>query len=158
MTGLPLADNARAFFNNNGPELLDKYAPILANYVPMGTLVQFVMIISILFNIMGVGNRFFLWRIDVNRVKSENKIKEFFGEQVIFDEIGRVKPLAKHKGKDIKELEGIIDGFDLLLTHIRKQSQFFLVSMGKEMSYRYQENLVISHLAGLRAYQRKLSE
>lgn len=158
MSGMILSEDARRFYNNQGPEVLDRYAPLLVNYIPLGTLVQFAMIISILFNIMGAGNRFCLWRIDVHRIKLENSIREFFGTSIIFDEIKKVQPLNRHdETTSSDELQSIIDELEILLTRCRKQSQSFLVPMGKELGYRYQENIIENHLASLRAYSRKLN-
>lgn len=158
MSGMILSEDARRFYDNQGPEPLDRYAPLLVNYIPLGTLVQFAMIISILFNIMGAGNRFCLWRIDANRIMLENNIRDFFGPGIIFDEIKKVQPLARHNTTTASaELQGIIEGLESLIARCRKQSQSILVPMGKELGYRYQETIIENHLVSLRAYSRKLS-
>ncbi|MBU0765812.1 MAG: hypothetical protein KJ607_13370, partial [Bacteroidetes bacterium] len=158
MTGMAVSEDARRFMNNRGPEVLDRYAPKLANYIPLGTLVQFAMIISILFNIMGGGNRFCLWRIDAARIRIENRMKGFFGQDIVFDEISKLQPLKKHNYETaVPDLQGIIDEFEALLARCRKQSQSMLVPMGKEMGYRYQEEIIGSRLVALRSYFRKLN-
>jgi hypothetical protein len=67
-TGLTLAPAARDFFEHGGPELAETYFPWLVDMMPPANWAYFVMGASLLFNAMGFGHRFRLWRIDVARV------------------------------------------------------------------------------------------
>ena len=156
-TGLELDANARDFFNNQGPELLDDYAPWLVDLVPVGSLVHLVMVVSILFNLMGAGHRFRLWRIDANRVNLEDGLADFFGPHVLFSEIARLTPTDVHRQEDSRlRLTGLIDGLEALKQRCRKYSLSMLVPMGQEMSYRYQESLLQERLDALRTYRTQL--
>src|SRR5207249_7251143 len=61
--GIELSSAAKSFYDAGGPELLDEYLPRVADLMPASNWVQVVMAVSVLFNIMGVGNRFRLWRV-----------------------------------------------------------------------------------------------
>ena len=156
-TGLEMDANARDFFNNQGPELLDDYAPWLVDLVPIGSLVHLVMVVSILFNLMGAGHRFRLWRIDANRVNLENDLTEFFGPHVLFSEIARLPAAEAHREPDGRNtLTRLIDGLEDIKQRCRKYSVSMLVPMGQEMSYRYQESLLQERLDALRTYRSRV--
>lgn len=158
-TGLPESGAARDFFNNGGPEVLDRYAPRLMDYIPMGSLVQLAMAVSIFFNIMGLANRFYLWRIDANRVAVEERIRIFFGEEILPfpEEIEQLAPMDAHRSDEGKaEASAIMEELARIVARCRKQSQSMLVPMGAEMAYRYQEGLIARNLAAVKAYRNKL--
>jgi len=157
-TGLREAPGARDFFNNQGPEVLDRYAPRLMDIIPLGGLVQIAMAISIFFNLMGVGNRFFLWRIDANRFAMENRVREFFGAGLLPDEIAALDPMEAHGGAVARDrLDAIIARLASLEARCRKQSQSMLVPMGAEMAYRYQEEIIRKNIVALKAYRARLA-
>ncbi|MBP7585156.1 MAG: hypothetical protein KBA61_14035, partial [Spirochaetes bacterium] len=157
-TGLREAPGARDFFNNQGPEVLDRYAPRLMDIIPLGGLVQIAMAISIFFNLMGVGNRFFLWRIDANRFAMENRVREFFGAGLLPDEIAALDPVEAHRDAGARErLDAIIGHLASIEARCRKQSQSMLVPMGAEMAYRYQEEIIRKNIVALKAYRARLA-
>ncbi len=124
--------------------------------IPLSNLVQLAMAVSIFFNLMGAGNRFFLWRIDANRFAIENSIRKFFGAELPPEEIAALEPVDEHRADSArKSLDGIIARLGALETRCRKQSQSMLVPMGAEMAYRYQEEIITRNLVALKTYRRK---
>lgn len=155
--GIEQSSAARDFLANRGPELMDQYAPWLVDLVPIGSLAHLVLVVSVLFNLMGAGNRFRLWRIDANRVNLENALAEFFGPTVLFSEIARLQPDDSYRTQERRaELLSLIEGFDSLKLRCRKYSVSMLVPMGQEMSYRYQESLLQERLDALRTFRGRL--
>jgi hypothetical protein len=115
------------------------------------------MVISVLFNVIGIANRFRLWRIDVNRVDIENDMKDFLGAVLLPDEIEEIEPQEKHRSAEgIAAADSIITRLEGLAAKSRSQSQSLLVPMGAEMSYRFQEDLIAIRLASMRMYREKL--
>ncbi len=156
MTGLPQSSAARDYFTNEGPEILDRYAPRLMDFLPLSSLVQLVMVVSVFFNAMGVANRYRLWRIDANRLSIENDIVAFFGTGLLPGEIAAMKPRDDHKTDQAqRELKYIIGRLQTLEARCRKQSTSMLVPMGTEMAYRYQEDIISKNLISLKAYRDK---
>ncbi len=133
---LHLTKVAEGFFANGGPAIWDEYLPWLADYLPFGNLVQILMAISILFNIMGFGHRFRLWRIDARRVYLERMIEEGLS---LSDDANTI---------DMNHLEQELAA---LYRSCRKHSVSMLVPMGQEMAYRYQENLIQKNLTRINA-------
>lgn len=157
-TGLPESAAARDFFNNQGPEVLDRYAPRLMDIIPLSNLVQLVMVISVLFNVIGIANRFRLWRIDANRVAIETDMKNFLGAVLLPDEVEEIVPPENHRSAEgLAAIDFLISRLESLEGKCRSQSQSLVVPMGGEMSYRYQEDLIATRLAALRMYREKLS-
>ena len=54
LTGLPLATVAKAFFDEEGPDLLGKYAPWLVDIMPTPTWLQLIVGFSVLFSGMSM--------------------------------------------------------------------------------------------------------
>jgi hypothetical protein len=157
-TGLPESQAARDFINNQGPELLDRYAPVLMDYIPVSGIVQLAMAVSVFFNMLGLGNRFRLWRIDANRVSLEGEIKEYFGEALLPEEIEKMEPRESHRSEGaMARLGALVARLDSLVKRCRTQSQSMLVPMGAEMAYRYQEELISRNLVTLKTYRQRLS-
>lgn len=148
-SGLKPAPAAETFFENGGPDLLQEYFPALANLIPLSNLVHLVMAISILFNLMGAGHRFALWRIDAGRVALEERWNELFGPLTAVG-LSRTDP-GVFAGRG-PELEALIADFELLEQRCRKLSVSMLVPMGQELTYRYQESLIQERLAALRPF------
>ncbi|MBN1532735.1 MAG: hypothetical protein JXA20_08740 [Spirochaetes bacterium] len=156
-TGLPESPAARDFFNNQGPEVLDRYAPVLMDYIPVSGLVQLAMAVSVFFNMLGLGNRFRLWRIDANRVSLEGDIKEYFGESMLPEEIENLEPQESHREESqMLWLGSMVERLEVLVKRCRSQSQSMLVPMGAEMAYRYQEELISRNLLILKTYRQRL--
>lgn len=157
-TGLPVATAALDFFENQGPEIQDRYAPVLMDFIPLSSLVQLVMVISVFFNAMGAANRFRLWRIDANRIDLENAMLSYFGENLLPAEITAMKPRDSHRGDESRTLlDRLIAGLAELEARCRKQSLSVLVPMGTEMAYRYQEEIISKNLIALKAYREKFA-
>ena len=96
---------------------------------------------------MGVGNRFRLWRIDVARVGLEARIADLLGGSYTPAEIAALVPRAS---LDRAALRGIVADLGVLKQRCRKASVSFLVPMGQEMAYRYQEETMNTLLGALR--------
>lgn len=158
-SGLELSSAARSFFENGGPELLDRYLPRIADVMPPSNWVHVVMGVSLLFNAMGIGNRFRLWRIDAARVKAEQELAQCFGPGTTLGDIARFAPSGDMLKEPIKvELDRVIRELEELASRSRSQSLSVLVPMGGEMAYRYQEALVHETLAVLRAFRERWIE
>jgi TRAP-type uncharacterized transport system substrate-binding protein len=156
-TALNLPAGALDFYNNQGAEIFDRYLPHLMDLIPISNLVQLVMGVSILFNLMGLANRFILWRIDANRIAIEEEIEQVFGSNVLPEEIEIMNPLPEHaKGEGLHRLNALIGHLTGLESKCRKQSQSILVPMGAEMAYRYQEKLISTNLIAIKKYKLKL--
>src|SRR5207248_3047284 len=91
-TGLDVAPAAKNFVDAGGPETLDQYLPRVSDLMPPTNWVHLVMAVSVLFNLMGVGNRFLLWRIDAARVRAEREIELCFGAATTLGDIARAEP------------------------------------------------------------------
>jgi TRAP-type uncharacterized transport system substrate-binding protein len=152
-TELELAPAARDFFEHGGPELAEKYVPWLVDVMPPANWAYFVMGASLLFNAMGLGHRFRLWRLDVARVKLESEIARLFGTTATLGDIARAQPGdAAFPQQRRAEVEIVIQQLQLLAELCRRQSLSMLVPMGQEMTYRYQETLITEALAALRGF------
>lgn len=144
---------ARSFYDAGGPEVLDEYLPRVADVMPAASWVQVVMAVSVLFNLMGVANRFLLWRVDAGRVKAEQDIAKCFGPSTTLGDIARAKaegPLLRDEVKS--EMDKVIKRLEDLAARSRRYSVSVLCPMGGEMAYRYQESLIHEALAVLRAF------
>ena len=76
---LTLDPAAKLFFENEGTDLVDAYFPWLGDIMPTSNWVHIIMLVSVLFNLMGIWHRFRLWRLDANRVKAELYLPFIFG-------------------------------------------------------------------------------
>jgi TRAP-type uncharacterized transport system substrate-binding protein len=155
LTGLEVAPAAKAWFEA-GPEIVDEYLPRVGDVMPPSNWVHLMLAISILFNVMGVANRFVLWRIDVARVRAEQEIARCFGPAATLGDIARLAPSGDLLGPSIgAEVERVIGELSALAVRSRRASLSVLVPMGGEMVYRYQESLIHEALAVLRAFRER---
>jgi hypothetical protein len=153
-TGLELSATSRDFFGQNGPELADEYVPWLVDVMPPANWAYVVMGISLLFNAMGFGHRFRLWRIDVARVNLESELTKVFGSSATVGDIARASPTGELGSPERKQVvEKVIRELEDLSAKSRRYSLSMLVPMGQEMAYRYQEELIHQTLAALRTFQ-----
>ena len=158
-TELALAPAAADFFEHNGRELADEYAPWLVDVMPPANWAYFIMAASLLFNAMSLGHRFRLWRIDVARVKLESEIAALFGPTTTLGDIARAR-----QGQDAAwavgraRVEEVVRQLEGLAERCRRQSLSFLVPMGQEMTYRYQESLITEALAVLRGFLERCAD
>jgi hypothetical protein len=154
-TGLELSPAAKAYFAA-GPELLDDYFPRISDVMPTSNWVHLIMAVSILFNVMGVANRFVLWRIDAARVRAEQEISHSFGAGITLGDIERLAPAGDLLREALgAEVDRVITELDSLAQRSRRLSLSVLVPMGGEMAYRYQEDLIHETLAVLRAFRER---
>lgn len=155
-TGLAFADSAKSFFDNEGPEVFDEYVPWLVNVMPIGNWMYLITGVSVLFNAMGFGHRFQLWRIDANRVRFEQEVAQLFGPSTTLGDISTLTPSPEQKTPELlASIDRIIHELEALAARSRKQSLSMLVPMGQEMAYRYQEGVIYDTLAVLRAYLKR---
>ena len=119
-SGLPLDATAAAFYDEGGAGFLDLYFPWAVDIMPVGNWVYVGMLVSVLFNLMGLLHRRQLYQIDSSRHAIQRRLRGA-------DEADR--------GVALTELKA-------LLMQVRRQAQNMLVPMGSEMSYRYQEKLI----------------
>jgi TRAP-type uncharacterized transport system substrate-binding protein len=155
-TGLDGSATSKGFFEHGGPELADEYVPWLVDVMPPANWAYVVMGVSLLFNAMGVGHRFRLWRIDDARVKLESELTPLFGPNVTLGDISRTKPEGKLTRPEVKTAVTLLIGeLETLAARSRRQSLSVLVPMGQEMAYRYQEEIIYQTLAVLRDFVRR---
>ncbi len=156
VTGLPLAPAAADYFANEGPHAVDEYLPWLVDLMPPANWVYIITAISILFNAMGAGHRFRLWRIDAVRVRLEGEIGHVFPPATTLGDIQRTAPdetLARPE--NLVEIDRIVKELEELAARSRRYSLSVLVPMGQEMAYRYQEGVIYETLAVLRDFRRR---
>jgi TRAP-type uncharacterized transport system substrate-binding protein len=158
-TGLELAGASKRFFERGGPELADEFVPWLVDLMPPANWAYIIMAVSVLFNAMGLGHRFRLWRIDDARVKLERELSGLFGAGATLGDIQRAKVrgmLAEPATRD--RMDDLIRRFERLGGRSRRQSLSVLVPMGQEMAYRYQEGVIYETLAVFRAFRERWQE
>jgi TRAP-type uncharacterized transport system substrate-binding protein len=155
-TGLDLSATARGFFEHEGPEIADEYAPWLVDVMPPANWAYIGLGVSVLFNIMGIGHRFRLWRIDAARVHLESELTKFFGATATLGDIERKAPTGDlAKPEKLAAIDAIIHELEDLSARARRYSLSMLVPMGQEMTYRYQEELMHQTLAVLRHFRER---
>lgn len=157
-TGLDLSPAAKGYFEHEGPELADEYVPWLVDVMPPANWAYIVMGISLLFNVMGAGHRFRLWRIDDARVKLEAEIATLFGPTTTLGDIEHTEAKGDYATAEFKtRVASLVDRLEALAARSRKQSVSVLVPMGQEMAYRYQEGVIYETIAVLRGFLRRMS-
>ena len=139
----PLADEAREFFTEGGPELADRYFPRLVNLMSPAYWIYLAMAITILFNASNAYSRFRLWRIDANREMLESRLKALTGLGSTPEHIKTLPPEAVIKTpQDRKAAEDLIKDLEALHLRCEEQMRSIVTPMGSEMFYRYQESLI----------------
>lgn len=155
--GIVVSSVATEYFENHGPPMVDQYLPEVVDVIPLSNFMTFVMGVSLLFNVMSVLNRFRLWRLDVGRTKIEGELRELFGGGITRAEIEHLDPHDTLTAVDEREaFDALIARLHGLLETCRAQASSMLVPMGQEMSYRYQEDLMIDTLAVLKRFRKSL--
>ena len=155
LTSLPISPVAQEFYDNGGPQTADLYVPWLVDVMPPANWAYVVMGVSLLFNAMGAGHRFRLWRIDAARVHLEGRLLELFGRTTTLGDIERLSPAsdARYGDSAVQEgVRGLIGQFEKLAARSRRQSLSVIVPMGQEMAYRYQEGVIYETLTVLRGF------
>lgn len=151
-----LSSSARRFFDNGGPEFTDRHVPWLVSLLPPTNWVYIIMSLSILFNLMGLGHRFRLWRLDANTDKAVQTVRVVLGERLTPAEIEQLSPSAAHITEDgLENLERAMADLDRLRAKCRRQAASMLVPMGNEWKYRYSEQQMEEFLTALRKFRCK---
>ncbi|HIL79073.1 MAG: TAXI family TRAP transporter solute-binding subunit [Methyloprofundus sp.] len=147
-TGLAKSKDLLTFIDNGGPNLLDEYAPGLVNLMPPANLFHYVVVISLLMNLLSGWNRWRLYRVDSNRIKIENQIRELFGNKLTLEEI----KLDQHINVEVEKslLNELIIQSEQLLQRCRKYTVSTVTPLGDENIYRYHEGLIKKQLVILR--------
>ncbi len=150
-SGLPLAPAARSYFESDGPDAVGVHAPWLVDLMPTARWIQLIFGFSVLFNVMAFWHRFRLWRIDARRVELQGQVMRLFPAGLTSAEIATQVPGAAQPATETRnEVDRLLRELEELLTICREQSLSLLVPMGQEMSYRYQETLIVDLLRDLR--------
>jgi len=158
-TGLPVASASTDYFANGGPELADQYLPWLVDVMPPANWAYVVMAVSLLFNAMGFGHRFRLWRIDAVRVKLEAELGHLFPPATTLGDIQRTAPAGSLAREDsLAQIDHVVRELEALAVRSRRQSLSVLVPMGQEMAYRYQEGVIYDTLSVLRDFRKRCEE
>ncbi len=149
-TGLTQTAELRTFVDNGGPNFLDEYVPGLVDFMPPANLLHYVVVISVLMNLMPGWNRLRLYVIDDRRIKIEDKMYNLFGTRSTLEEIH--KQLAEHKITEDERmhLNDLIDQAEQLHVRCRKYAPSIVTPMGQENVYRYHEGLIAQLLKTLR--------
>jgi TRAP-type uncharacterized transport system substrate-binding protein len=148
---LSLSSSSKSFFDNQGPDWTERHLPWLVDVVPPSRWLFLATAISVLFNLMGLGHRFRLWRLDVHRVALESELRQILGAELTDEEIHDLEPKPRHFEAGVSEtLEALLKRFTRLIERCRSQSTSMLVPMGQEMAYRYQEDAMAEAITGLR--------
>lgn len=156
-TGLTVSESARGFFENQGAEFADEYAPWLVDIMPPSNWVYTIMAVSLFFNLAGFVNNHRLALIDLNRVALENDIALLFGRPVSNDEIRNFDSARTGRELDAAKLDTLIDVYRRHLKKCRRQSLSVLSPLGEEMGYRDQEIIMTATLDALRELQSRLA-
>ncbi len=139
----PLADEAREFFTEGGPELADRYFPRLVNLMSPAYWIYLAMAVTIFFNASNAYSRFRLWRIDANREMLESRLKALTGLGSTPEHVKTLPPEAVIKTpQDRKAAEDLIKDLEALRLRCEEQMRSIVTPMGSEMFYRYQESLI----------------
>lgn len=146
---------AKEFYANEGPGFADQYFPWLVDIMPLGNWFYIVMVVSVLFNLMTLGHKVRLWRVDANRDKAFQIVRDALGEHLTPAEIMALEPTAEH-AKKRAEIDAAITKLDELRARTRKHENSPLVPLGAEWMYRYEEEQIELLLTALRTLRRKL--
>lgn len=153
------SSTANAFYQHGEPHVVEQHVPWLVDIMPPSNWVYVVMSVSLLFNVMGFGHRFRLWRLDADRVKVEERIFALLGRELTNDEIHDMLPTEAHRTRTtLKQLDPILETLGQLRERCRTQSVSMLVPMGQEMAYRYQEDQLEQAIAALRRFRHRVVE
>ena len=148
---LALAPVARDYFAHEGPELADEFVPWLVDVLAPAAWVTLLMVVSVLFNLLGVLHRFRLWRIDAARVAAEAELASLFWAGVTVGDLERVAPNGDQLGAPfLGRVQRLVADLESIAERCRAQSLSMVAPMGQEMVYRFQEELVFQRIAALR--------
>lgn len=156
-TGVPLDDAARRFFEEGGPDLASQHVPWAVDIMPLSNWIYAITAISLLFNVMGMWNKFLLWRLDTRRFQIEEQVEQVFGTNLTPREIADLEPTPTHltdaHRASVADLVAATEGLRALC---RQQSVGWAPDMGEELPYRYQEQLMGELLRALRRFDARV--
>ena len=133
------------------------YAPWVIDIMPTASWVQLILGISLLFNAKSLLNRFYLSRIDADRMRTENAIPLLFGRAITVPEIAELTPSEKHRTPEArKQLDAILDQLTTQFERSRRASRSVLVPPGEELSYHDVEEDIAELLHALRNFRDRL--
>jgi TRAP-type uncharacterized transport system substrate-binding protein len=147
---------AKEFYANEGPGFADQYIPWLVDIMPLGNWFYIAMSVSVLFNLMTLVHKVRLWRIDSNRDKAFHIVLVALGETLTPAEIMTLEPTDEHR-KHRERIDAALKDLDALRAKTRIQENSFLVPLGAEWMYRYEEEQMESFLSALRVFRAKLT-
>lgn len=147
-TGLAKSKDLLTFIDNGGPNFLDEYAPGLVNFMPLANLFHYVVVISLLMNLLSGWNRWRLYRVDSSRMKIENQIRDLFGSKLTLEEIKLDQNMDIEVDKNL--LNELMIQLEQLLQRCRKHTVSMVTPLGDEHIYRYHEGLIKQQLEILR--------
>ena len=102
-------------------------------------------------------HRFRLWRIDAQRVRVEDEVSRLFEPGITVAEIAAKAPEDRYRDAVIvARIDALTAELGRLADRCRRQSLSFMVPMGQEMGYRYQESLIADLVHALRTFRRRL--
>ncbi|OQK18532.1 hypothetical protein AU255_12170 [Methyloprofundus sedimenti] len=146
---LPYARDLRTFIDNGGPTLLDEYAPALVSLMPPANMFHYVLVVSLLMNVLGIWNRFRLWQIDKTRAELELQIVQYFGANLSLAEI-RNLDTWRMDGANLEKINELIERYQRLLQCCKGYTSSLVTPMGMENIYRYHEELISEQLSALK--------
>jgi TRAP-type uncharacterized transport system substrate-binding protein len=139
----PLAEEARQFFVEGGPEFADRYFPWLVNLMSPVYWIYLAMAVTVVFNGMSAYSRFRLWRIDANREILEGRLRALSGLGPGAEHVKALPPDAVIATPQAsKEAEDLTRDLETLRLRCERQMSSVVTPMGSEMFYRYQESLI----------------
>jgi TRAP-type uncharacterized transport system substrate-binding protein len=157
LTGLRLASAAGSYYNDGGPDPVGAYVPWIIDIMPTARWLQLAFAISLLFGAQAVLHRFRLWRIDAQRVHVESEVSRLFEPGITVAEIAAMVPEDRHHDPVMAaRIDALTAELGLLAERCRRQSLSFMVPMGQEMGYRYQESLIADLVHALKTFRRRL--
>ena len=157
-TGLPLADETQDFYDNQGADLVARHVPWVLDVMPHSNWATLILLVSLLFNLMTVLHRFSLTRIDAKRARIDKRVEGLFGEALTLVEIGALGPEASHReAAFVKKLDALIVEIKAMIEQVQRSARAIIVPMGREMAYRYQEDIMKETLAALLSFRGRIS-
>ena len=148
---------AKEFLSSDGPGFADEYVPWLVDIMPLGNWFYIVMIISVLFNAMTLWHKVRLWRIDANRDKAFQIVRDALGEEHTTAEIALLEPSETHRTPEMRgRIDRAIRELDALRARTRRHENSMLVPLGAEWMYRYEEEQMEDLLTSLRAFRQRM--
>lgn len=147
---------AKEYYINEGPSFADEYIPWLVDIMPLGNWIYIAMSLSILFNVMTLGHKIRLWRVDANRDKAFQIVRDALGERLTPNEIAALEPTDAHRASTAR-VDGALADLDALRIKTRRHEGSILVPMGAEWMYRYEEEQIELLLTALRTFRAKLT-